>query len=169
MLPLCLYNPCTKTCLASPGTFSTLCILVWVIHTTNESRLLFAEKQICGDSARWSDFPQHRWTSLQCIGGGRSLAGAVPVLQGASNWLLPGGLTGVNFMGPFMEFALSQFSSPTAVIGAVCFLLTLYLVSLGSTSRENGKEPPGPSRLPLLGNLLLFDLRKPYKTLCEVS
>ncbi|KAK5604446.1 hypothetical protein CRENBAI_016965 [Crenichthys baileyi] len=34
---------------------------------------------------------------------------------------------------------------------------------------ETGKEPPGPKRLPLLGNLLQLDLQRPYKTLCQLS
>lgn len=60
------------------------------------------------------------------------------------------------------------FSSPTTLLGAVALLLVLYLVS-GSFAHEMGKEPPGPRPLPLLGNLLQLDLKRPYRTLCEMS
>uniref|UniRef100_M3ZRI8 Cytochrome P450 2K4-like n=1 Tax=Xiphophorus maculatus TaxID=8083 RepID=M3ZRI8_XIPMA len=57
---------------------------------------------------------------------------------------------------------------PTTVLGVGLLFIILYLVTVGS-SRETGKEPPGPKPLPLLGNLLQLDLQRPYKTLCELS
>lgn len=60
-------------------------------------------------------------------------------------------------------------SSPTALLAAAVLLLVLYLVSGNFASQELGKEPPGPRPLPLLGNLLQLDLKRPYRTLCEVS
>ncbi|KAK6312317.1 hypothetical protein J4Q44_G00179810 [Coregonus suidteri] len=64
---------------------------------------------------------------------------------------------------------LLQTSSTVTLLGAVLFLLVLYLRSSGSSSEEQGKEPPGPRPLPLLGNMLQLDLKRPYLTLCELS
>uniref|UniRef100_A0A3Q2QMD0 Cytochrome P450 2K1 n=1 Tax=Fundulus heteroclitus TaxID=8078 RepID=A0A3Q2QMD0_FUNHE len=72
-------------------------------------------------------------------------------------------------MEPLMDLGFSLFSSPTTVVGVVVLLMILYLVSVGSSSSEPGKEPPGPKPLPLLGNLLQLDLQRPYKTLCQLS
>ncbi|XP_039980217.1 LOW QUALITY PROTEIN: cytochrome P450 2K1-like [Xiphias gladius] len=67
------------------------------------------------------------------------------------------------------DYASSLFSSPTTLLGAVALLLVLYLVFTCFSSDETGKEPPGPRPLPLLGNLLQLDLKRPYKTLYELS
>ncbi|XP_035510986.1 cytochrome P450 2K1-like [Morone saxatilis] len=72
-------------------------------------------------------------------------------------------------MSPLEDFVFFLFSSPTALLGVVALLLVLYLVSGSFTSHKVGKEPPGPRPLPLLGNLLQLDLKRPYKTLCELS
>ncbi|XP_037649493.1 cytochrome P450 2K1-like [Sebastes umbrosus] len=61
------------------------------------------------------------------------------------------------------------FSNPTTLLGVVALLLVLYLVSSSFASQDSGKGPPGPRPLPLLGNLLHLDLKRPYKTLCELS
>lgn len=52
---------------------------------------------------------------------------------------------------------------------AVLLLLFVYLHSSGISNPEKGQEPPGPKSLPILGNLLLLDLKKPYESLCEVG
>ncbi|XP_051245386.1 cytochrome P450 2K1 isoform X1 [Dicentrarchus labrax] len=72
-------------------------------------------------------------------------------------------------MSPLEDFVFFLFSSPTTLLGAVALLLVLYLVSGSFTSHKVGKEPPGPRPLPLLGNLLQLDLKRPYKTLCKLS
>ncbi|CAB1350114.1 unnamed protein product [Coregonus sp. 'balchen'] len=64
---------------------------------------------------------------------------------------------------------LLQAPSTVTLLGAVLFLLVLYLFFSGSNSEEQGKEPPGPRPLPLLGNMLQLDLKEPYHTLCELS
>uniref|UniRef100_A0A674DJ80 unspecific monooxygenase n=1 Tax=Salmo trutta TaxID=8032 RepID=A0A674DJ80_SALTR len=64
---------------------------------------------------------------------------------------------------------LLQTSSTVTLLGALLFLLALYHLSSGSNSEEQGKAPPGPRPLPLLGNMLLLDLKRPYRTLCELS
>ncbi|XP_038841621.1 cytochrome P450 2K1 isoform X2 [Salvelinus namaycush] len=64
---------------------------------------------------------------------------------------------------------LLQTSNTVTLLGTVLFLLVLYLRSSGSNSEEQGKAPPGPRPLPLLGNMLQLDLKKPYCTLCELS
>uniref|UniRef100_A0A668A117 Cytochrome P450 2K1-like n=1 Tax=Myripristis murdjan TaxID=586833 RepID=A0A668A117_9TELE len=57
----------------------------------------------------------------------------------------------------------------TILLGTVVFLLVFHLFSSSVSSQEKMKEPPGPKALPLLGNLLQMDLKRPYITLCELS
>ncbi|CAM4335299.1 unnamed protein product [Leuciscus chuanchicus] len=65
--------------------------------------------------------------------------------------------------------ALLQFLSTGTLLGALLLLLVLYLLSSGSRSQKDGKEPPGPKPLPLLGNLLTLDLKRPFDTFFELS
>ncbi|XP_067312745.1 cytochrome P450 2K1-like [Pseudorasbora parva] len=65
--------------------------------------------------------------------------------------------------------SLLQFLSTGTVLGALLMFLVLYLLSSGSRSQKEGKEPPGPKPLPLLGNLLTLDLTRPFDTFCELS
>ncbi|KTF87974.1 hypothetical protein cypCar_00041278 [Cyprinus carpio] len=65
--------------------------------------------------------------------------------------------------------SLLQFSSTGTLLGALLLLLGLYLLSSGSESQKEGKEPPGPKPLPLLGNLLTLDLTRPFDTFFELS
>ncbi|KAG1966960.1 cytochrome P450 2K1-like isoform X1 [Pimephales promelas] len=65
--------------------------------------------------------------------------------------------------------SLLQFLSTGTLLGALLLLLVLYLLSSGSRSQKEGKEPPGPKPLPLLGNLLTLDLKRPFDTFFELS
>ncbi|XP_059414953.1 cytochrome P450 2K1-like [Carassius carassius] len=65
--------------------------------------------------------------------------------------------------------SLLQFSSTGTLLGALLLLMGLYLLSSGSKSQTEGKEPPGPKPLPLLGNLLNLDLTRPFDSFCELS
>ncbi|KAG1966959.1 cytochrome P450 2K1-like [Pimephales promelas] len=65
--------------------------------------------------------------------------------------------------------SLLQFLSTGTLLGALLLLLVLYLLSSGSRSQKEGKEPPGPKPLPLLGNLLTLDLERPFDTFFELS
>ena len=56
---------------------------------------------------------------------------------------------------------LLQAPSTVTLLGAVLFLLVFYLFFSGSNSEEKGMEPPRPRPLPLLGNMLQLDLKKP--------
>ncbi|KAF1376957.1 hypothetical protein PFLUV_G00216900 [Perca fluviatilis] len=68
-----------------------------------------------------------------------------------------------------LDFFL-QSSSSISLLGALLVLLLVYLVSSSSfSSQKEGKEPPGPRPLPVLGNLLQLDLKRPYHTLLKLS
>uniref|UniRef100_A0A7N6FIX8 Cytochrome P450 2K1-like n=1 Tax=Anabas testudineus TaxID=64144 RepID=A0A7N6FIX8_ANATE len=63
-----------------------------------------------------------------------------------------------------------QSSSSVSLLGIIAVLLLVYLVSSASfDSQGEAKEPPGPTTLPVLGNLLQLDLKRPYYTLLELS
>ncbi|XP_056608080.1 cytochrome P450 2K1-like [Triplophysa dalaica] len=65
--------------------------------------------------------------------------------------------------------ALLKFSSTGTLLGALLLLLVIYLLCSDSKYQKEGKEPPGPKPLPLLGNLLMLDLKRPFDSLCELS
>ncbi|XP_019963410.2 cytochrome P450 2K1-like [Paralichthys olivaceus] len=60
-----------------------------------------------------------------------------------------------------------QSSSSVSLLGALVVLVLIYLVS--SFGSQEDKDPPGPKPLPLLGNLLQLDLKRPFYSLLELS
>lgn len=61
---------------------------------------------------------------------------------------------------------LESFLVP-CTLAVLCIVLLVCLDYFGLDTRQ-GKEPPGPRALPVLGNLLQLDLNRPYEGLCEV-
>ncbi|KAJ0026529.1 hypothetical protein NQD34_017529 [Periophthalmus magnuspinnatus] len=60
-------------------------------------------------------------------------------------------------------------SSPGSVLGLVLVLLLVYLIYNNLDSDQGPPGPPGPKPVPILGNLLQIDLKKPYETLIQLS
>ncbi|KAL3052118.1 hypothetical protein OYC64_004803 [Pagothenia borchgrevinki] len=68
-----------------------------------------------------------------------------------------------------IDFLLQSFSS-ISLFGALVVLLLVFIVSSSSfSSQDEGKDPPGPKPLPIIGNLLQIDLKRPYHTFLELS
>ncbi|XP_051744172.1 cytochrome P450 2K1-like isoform X7 [Ctenopharyngodon idella] len=68
-----------------------------------------------------------------------------------------------------VETLLMHVSTTGALLAAVLLFLVAYLISISSSSSEEGRDPPGPKPLPLLGNLLQLDLKQPHVSLWELS
>ncbi|XP_053370569.1 cytochrome P450 2K1-like isoform X2 [Clarias gariepinus] len=69
-----------------------------------------------------------------------------------------------------VEELLLQPTSTGMLLGLfMMLLLVVYYLSSDVKSQEGNKEPPGPKPLPILGNILQLNLKRPYLTLCEMS
>ncbi|XP_033503983.2 cytochrome P450 2K1-like isoform X3 [Epinephelus lanceolatus] len=63
-----------------------------------------------------------------------------------------------------------QSTSSVSLLGSLVVLLLIYFISTSSFRfQQDRMEPPGPKALPLLGNLLQFDLKTPHNTLMKLS
>uniref|UniRef100_A0A672IVH1 Cytochrome P450 2K1-like n=1 Tax=Salarias fasciatus TaxID=181472 RepID=A0A672IVH1_SALFA len=72
-------------------------------------------------------------------------------------------------MGLVWDFVFFLLSSPTTVLGAAGLLFAFYIFFIKLINIQKGQEPPGPRPLPLFGNLLQLDLKKPHQSLYELS
>ncbi|XP_047656672.1 cytochrome P450 2K1-like isoform X2 [Tachysurus fulvidraco] len=67
-----------------------------------------------------------------------------------------------------LEALILQPTTAAITLGLV-FLLIVYFLSFNASSKQENKEPPGPKPLPVLGNMLQLNLKRPYLSLWEMS
>ncbi|KAI5619049.1 cytochrome P450 2K1-like, partial [Silurus asotus] len=72
-------------------------------------------------------------------------------------------------MGLVAEILLQPTITGMVLCLVTMILLIVYLFPSDTNYQEENKEPPGPKPLPILGNILQMNLKRPYLTLCEMS
>ncbi|XP_068089345.1 uncharacterized protein [Hyperolius riggenbachi] len=60
-------------------------------------------------------------------------------------------------------------TDPTTLLLSIALCLFLIIIFYGWKSKTPHNFPPGPTPLPIIGNMHMLDLKKPYKTFHELS
>ncbi|XP_024147433.1 cytochrome P450 2K4 isoform X1 [Oryzias melastigma] len=67
-----------------------------------------------------------------------------------------------------LDLLLQSYTS-ISLVGFLAVLVIYFISNFIFSSGQHAEEPPGPRPLPIIGNLLQIDLKRPYKTFEEFS
>ncbi|KAF6735347.1 Cytochrome P450 2M1, partial [Oryzias melastigma] len=65
-----------------------------------------------------------------------------------------------------LDLLLQSYTS-ISLVGFLAVLVIYFISNFIFSSGQHAEEPPGPRPLPIIGNLLQIDLKRPYKTFEE--